>query len=71
MGWFEFRLCKADELYSRGLDATSECLNQNILKDLNGQSRFLIGSALGNLYFRLVLPQGLTCDRCVFQVRLE
>ena len=71
MGWFEFRLCNADSLYSQGLDANHDCLNQNLLKDVNGQTRFKINSVDRLLYFKLVLPSGLTCNRCVFQVNIK
>lgn len=67
-GWFEFRLCNADSLYAQGKDATQECLNQNLLKDVNGKTRHNIGSTIGMTNFRLVLPSGLSCNHCVFQV---
>ncbi|CAF1002048.1 unnamed protein product [Brachionus calyciflorus] len=36
LGWFEFKLCNADDLYAQGLDANHDCLNKNLLKDTNG-----------------------------------
>ena len=68
LGWFEFRLCNADDLYSQGKDATHECLDQNLLKTLNKQTRIQVKQNDRMIQTQLVLPQDLTCERCVFQV---
>ena len=71
LGWFEFRLCDADDLYNQGKDATHECLNQNLLKNVNGETQIKIKSGERMVQTQLVLPKGLTCERCVFQVNIQ
>ncbi len=50
-------------------DATQECLDQTILKDPSGNSRFNISAAdYGPMSTTLVLPSDFVCSHCVFQV---
>jgi hypothetical protein len=66
-GWFEFRLCNRDNL-DDSEDATQECLDENLLKDESGKTRFKLNkSQKGLLKFKLQLPRSLTCKNCVFQ----
>lgn len=57
-------------MYEQGLDADHKCLDKNLLKDLDNKSRFIIDPKEFQFKFKLVLPSGLTCKRCVFQVYL-
>lgn len=65
--WFEFRLCKADDLYAQGNDATQECLDKYRLQDTLGNTMFVIYNSISNYNFNLTLPVNLTCNRCVLQ----
>ncbi|KAH9495280.1 hypothetical protein Btru_016285 [Bulinus truncatus] len=66
MGWNEFRIC--DVAKSGGVEATQECLNQNVLADVNGRTRFYFETDRKGLYeFEVALPVGLTCSHCVLQ----
>lgn len=64
-GDFQFRICPAT---SNQVEVTQECLNLNTL-DIEGypNKTFPIGSERRSYYFRLKLPNNLTCKRCVFQ----
>ena len=65
-GYFEFRLCNVDGMAG---DATQNCLDRNILQDENGNTKIYIpGGKTGKFTSRLVLPSGLSCEHCVFQV---
>ncbi|KAI8786051.1 low-density lipoprotein receptor 1 [Biomphalaria glabrata] len=66
MGWHEFRVCNVES--SGGIEATHECLNQNLLTDSTGKSRFYLDSSSTGFYnYTLVLPSGLTCTHCLLQ----
>ena len=66
MGYYEFYICNVDGMAG---DATKECLEQTILKDPSGNTRFNITSAdYGPMNTILVLPSNLVCSHCVFQV---
>ncbi|CAG2226629.1 unnamed protein product [Mytilus edulis] len=63
-GYFEFRLCPVNNPRQT---ATQACLDRNVLKQSNGQSRFYEPGAIGTYTVDLILPQGLTCTQCVLQ----
>jgi hypothetical protein len=65
LGFFEFRICNVD---GSTKEATQECLDKTVLKDVSGQSRFFVNLAF-HYKFKLVLPTQLTCNHCVFQVK--
>jgi hypothetical protein len=65
LGWTEFRICNVDKLQT---DATQECLDQTLLKDLDGNSRIPIVANVYNFHTQLQLPHNLACNHCVFQV---
>lgn len=69
-GYFEFRICNLDkETTKGGEEATQECLNKQMLKDLNGKTQIYIKRGFfGKINTTLVLPTKLTCKHCVFQV---
>ena len=56
-------------LYSQ--DATQECLDKTLLKDVNGLTRFPVQGSIRDFNYQIVLPQDLTCNQCVFQVFLN
>ena len=64
LGYFEFRICNVD---GWNKEATQECLDQTILKDQAGKSKFYVNLSF-KYYYKLVLPAGLKCNHCVFQV---
>ncbi|XP_023217685.1 uncharacterized protein [Centruroides vittatus] len=66
-GYFEFRICP---LKTPDQKADQECLDQYLLERADGKgTKFPIppGAKPDNYPVKLKLPQGLTCDRCVFQ----
>lgn len=69
-GWFEFRLCNIDNMPSG--EATQECLDQTLLADIYGNTRFKTPSDVegwqGFFKTNLVIPPGFKCNHCVFQV---
>ena len=65
-GWFEFRIC--DVATTGGVEATQECLDQNILANSTGHTRFEVpAERLGYYDYSLVLPSGLVCSHCMIQ----
>jgi len=72
-GYFEFRLCSLDKNGGgKNGEATQECLNKQMLKDLNGNTQIFIQRGFfGKINTTLVLPAKLTCKHCVFQVRIK
>ena len=70
MGYFEFYICNVDGMAG---DATQECLEQTILKDPYGNTKFHIivpQSVSPVMNTTLVLPSNLVCSHCVFQVKI-
>jgi hypothetical protein len=66
LGWHEFRLCSVD---NRTTDADITCLNKTLLTDPTGKrTRFPAGNVTGSFSLKLLLPSGLCCKHCVFQV---
>ncbi|XP_059147499.1 uncharacterized protein LOC131935158 [Physella acuta] len=67
-GWFEFRLCPSDDPLDQ---KTQECLDQYLLNDTNGRSRFPVPSSphmkINNIQHNLVIPQGVFCKACLLQ----
>ncbi|XP_067658857.1 uncharacterized protein [Haliotis asinina] len=65
-GYFEFRLCKNDDVTKV---VTQACLDQNLLqlKNANGTRYYLQRSQYGKIYLTASLPAGLTCSQCVLQ----
>jgi hypothetical protein len=61
-GWFEFRLCP----YSNTGVESEECFNQHLLRFADGKTRYELPGQQ-EVRMQLVLPAGLTCDRCVLQ----
>jgi hypothetical protein len=73
MGWYEFRLCNVDNTPNG--EATLDCLNQHLLADNNGKTRFrtsgdLEGHEIGDVTVKrnLVIPTNFKCNHCVLQV---
>jgi hypothetical protein len=67
LGYFEFRMCNLD--LTPGQDATQDCLDKNLLFDVFGNSRQMVtANNIGILNYQLMVPKGLTCAHCVFQV---
>ena len=63
-GYFEFRVCPVTD---NNVEVTQECLNQNqLVVNGNGFKRNLAGGEYATR-MTVTLPEGLTCDRCVFQ----
>jgi hypothetical protein len=58
-GWHEFRLCP----YSNTGVEDEACFNSNLLKFTDGTTRHLTSNGNSDL----ILPAGLTCERCVLQ----
>jgi len=63
-GYFEFRVCPVTDI---NVEVTQECLNQNqLVVNGNGFKRNLdFGERETTMTVKL--PDGLTCERCVFQ----
>ena len=68
MGWFEFRICNID---GNPNDATQECLDKTLLKDISGATRFKVAADIKDFKYRIALPEDLTCNQCVFQVMFQ
>jgi Lytic polysaccharide mono-oxygenase, cellulose-degrading len=67
-GYFEFRLCPKDQ--PSRTEVTQDCLDKYVLSQVNNKgSRFYPGT-LGNrvIEMRYMLPKGIECPQCVFQV---
>ena len=68
-GWFEFRLCNVDNQPSG--EADHGCLDQILLSDSNGQTRFDTPSQVegwrGFFNATLDIPRNFVCDHCVLQ----
>jgi hypothetical protein len=71
-GYYELRLCKND-IPQTGNDpsiaVTQECLNENLLTNEAGSTRFLAGPDVYTQ--KAVLPSGVTCNACVLQWRYK
>ena len=66
-GYFEFFICNIDGLTT---DATQDCLNKTPLTDISGNTKiYLTTTASINVTTSVKLPDGLTCNNCVFQVK--
>ncbi|CAL1532014.1 unnamed protein product, partial [Lymnaea stagnalis] len=66
LGWNEFRIC--DIATTGGIEATQDCLDQNLLADEKGRTRFhLSPKAYGRIEYELVLPSELACRHCLIQ----
>lgn len=64
-GYFQFSICSLD---GSRTDATQQCLDKNILKDRNGNTKlYVVKGQTGLMKFKLNLPRGFTCNHCVFQ----
>ncbi|XP_034488223.1 uncharacterized protein LOC117792272 [Drosophila innubila] len=63
LGHFEFHLCNLDAFGRE----SEECFNQNRLRFPDGSDRLNIGSQRGDFDVTILLPQGLTCNRCVLR----
>ncbi|ESO89724.1 hypothetical protein LOTGIDRAFT_96362, partial [Lottia gigantea] len=65
-GYFEFRICPTNDPKKR---ATQKCLDQYLLRQINGETKFDLPKHNGNFTVKLELPQYLTCKHCVLQWR--
>ncbi|XP_059145496.1 uncharacterized protein LOC131932586 [Physella acuta] len=66
LGWIEFRLC--DIASTGGVEATQACLDQTLLTNQTGKTRFEIGGSTPGFYtYTVVLPRGVTCKHCMLQ----
>ncbi|KAH3884486.1 uncharacterized protein LOC127832630 [Dreissena polymorpha] len=63
-GYFEFRICPTNNLRN---PATEACLNQNLLRQPNGQTKWYLPEGTRTFSLNLVLPRSLTCSQCVLQ----
>ncbi|XP_023217681.1 uncharacterized protein LOC111620074 [Centruroides sculpturatus] len=64
-GYFEFRICPVQ--YANQV-VDQACLDQNLLQLADGSgTRYYVGPGTGDIHINLVLPEGLSCQRCVFQ----
>ena len=63
-GYFEFKMCPNN---NPSRPATESCLNQFILRQPNGETRWHLPAGTHVFSVQLVLPQGLTCTQCVLQ----
>ena len=65
-GWFEFRLCKNDNVKRA---ATQACLDEHLLKVVSGTgTRYHVTFDYPMDYDLVMqLPEGLKCEQCVFQ----
>lgn len=64
-GHFQLHLCQL-----RGDDdsETEDCFDANLLKFENNEKKYhFVNRFAGNYTTRVVLPQGLTCERCVLR----
>eukprot|EP00121_Abeoforma_whisleri_P009669 Awhi_evm1s8894 len=70
-GHFQFRICDLPEGSGNNVQATQQCLDENVLQlaDGSGTDWPLPPSQGSQETYKMsyVLPQGLTCSRCVFQ----
>ena len=46
---------------------TESCLNMNILRQPNGETKWRLPAGTKKFSLNLVLPRGLTCSQCVMQ----
>jgi len=65
-GYFEFKICP---LTDSTVEATQGCLDQHLLVQPNGDTRYYFGNTAGTYTVDLLLPDGLVCEHCVFQFR--
>ena len=63
-GYFEFKMCPNN---NPSRPATESCLNQFILRQPNGETRWHLPAGTHVFSVQLVLPHGLTCTQCVLQ----
>ena len=63
-GYFEFRMCPNN---NPSRPATESCLNQHLLRQPNGETKWHLPAGTHVFSVQLVLPQGLTCTQCVLQ----
>ncbi|CAF0969077.1 unnamed protein product [Brachionus calyciflorus] len=67
-GFMEYRICNVDKMANG--EANQKCLNENLLRDKSGRSRFAVRpGVLGNITSTIVLPKKMVCDHCVIQWR--
>lgn len=61
-------MCNVDKMANG--EANQKCLNENLLKDKSGRSRFAVRpGVIGNITSIIVLPKKMVCDHCVIQWR--
>ena len=65
LGWIEFRLCARNSKEERKL--THECLEEHLLENVKGETRFWVGSTKGFINFKIQLPKGVVGDYCTIQ----
>ncbi|RUS86789.1 hypothetical protein EGW08_005449 [Elysia chlorotica] len=71
LGYMQFRLCANNDFTK---PVTQECLDEHVL-DIANEDGKLIGqtykvkSRVMNLFFKLAIPENLTCSQCVLQWR--
>ncbi|XP_060576961.1 uncharacterized protein LOC132734272 [Ruditapes philippinarum] len=63
-GFFEFRICPNN---NPARPVTESCLNMNILRQPNGETKWRLPAGTKQFTLNLVLPRGLTCSQCVLQ----
>jgi len=64
-GWVEFRLCENNNPKK---DKTQECFDKHLLTFVDsGKTRKAMGEGLKVFFYRLQLPQGVTCTQCILQ----
>lgn len=63
-GWFEFRICPVT---NAKVEVTQQCLNQRLLKFVDGKTRRTVLQHEEWIDMKLQLPSDLACPRCVLQ----
>lgn len=63
-GYFEFKLCPVEN----GVASDQACLDKHPIALADGSGyKYNLGGQKGMVEVKLRLPEGLTCERCVFQ----
>ncbi|WAR03536.1 hypothetical protein MAR_010094 [Mya arenaria] len=63
-GYFEFRICPNNDPTR---PVTESCLDEHLLQQPSGDTRWLVPDGTRMFSLSLVLPRGLTCSQCVLQ----
>jgi len=64
LGFFEFRLCQWNQWL---VPEEQSCFDRNLLHFSDGNTKFYVTQGPGTYYPKVVLPNDVTCNQCVFQ----